>query len=92
MSPNTGSQVCAWGDVEACDCAALINLIFILLEKVIQVLFLTVVSSSCLFDYANSLERCTTRSAHCWMCCMALQGCGCGQLGPWHFLAHPALH
>lgn len=33
--------MCAWRDVEACDCTALVDLFFILLGKVIQVLFMT---------------------------------------------------
>lgn len=79
-------------DVEACGCTALIDLIFILVGKEIRVLLLTVVSSSCFFDFANPLERCSIFSAHCWECCVALQARGCVQLGSCHFLAHPALH
>lgn len=43
----------------ACHCTALICSFFILLEKVIKVLFMTQVTSSCLFDDAGLLGRCT---------------------------------
>lgn len=84
--------MCAWRVVEACDCTASTDSMFILLRKVILVLFLTMVSSSYLTDYANPLEIPVESSAHFWVCWMALQGSGCGQLGPCHFLPHPALH
>lgn len=72
----------------ACDCTALIDLCFILLGKVNQVLFMTMVPSSCLFDDANPLERCTIFSDLPWVCCMVLLGCGCSQLDPHRSPAH----
>lgn len=65
----------------ACNRTALIYF-FILLGKVIEVLFVTLVPSSCLFDDANPLERYIVYGDLPWMCCMLLLSSGCGQLEP----------
>lgn len=70
----------------ACDCTALIDF-FILLGKVIQGLFMTLVPFSCLFGDANPLEKCTGFGDFHWLCCMVLLSCGCGQPYPHRSLA-----
>lgn len=61
-----------WRD-GACDCTVLIDLFFVLLGKVIQELFMTLVPSSCFFDDTNPLERCTVFRGLPWVCCVDLQ-------------------
>lgn len=62
-----------WGD-GACHCTALIYSVFIPLGKVIKVLFMTQVPSSCLFDDASLLGWCAVFSDLPWVPCMALLG------------------
>lgn len=53
---------------------ALIYSVFIPLGKVIKVLFMTQMPSSCLFDDASLLGRCAVFSDLPWVPCMALLG------------------